>query len=114
LARFELGLWRVLLKKIDPRAAQRLVRTLLATETIDVEQMRRLQGAGFSADIALRTSILVRESCRTVLHDDPEWFQQYRSMHVLLALLAFRAPAEHYLSFAAFSAVDQTVRPLAA
>jgi hypothetical protein len=112
LARFELGLWTVLLKKGDRRAAERLVRTLLADDTIHVERMGRLQGAGFTADIALRTSILVRESCHTVLRGDPQWFQQYRSMHVLLALLALQSPVDHYLSFAVFSAVAQTVRPL--
>jgi hypothetical protein len=57
--------------------------------------------------------VLIRESCGTVARGDPSWFGQYRSMHGLLALLALRRPADHYLSFAVFSALESAPHAIA-
>jgi hypothetical protein len=111
--RFELGVWRALLKNSDPKAAQALVAQLLARETIDIELAEKFKDEGLTVEVALKSSMLVRESCQAVIDGDKSWFGQYRSMHALLALLALRSPGDHYLSFAVFSAVAPCAQLLA-
>ncbi len=113
LVRFELAIWTVLLEKADRNVAQGLVGRLLANERIDAKVMRRFEGKGLAIQVALRSSMLIRESCRTVTRGDKHWFNQYRAMHVLLALLAFQSSASHYLSFAVFLAVAPTATSMA-
>jgi hypothetical protein len=57
--------------------------------------------------------MLVRDACRSVSHDVPVWFEQYRSMHALLALLAIHSRPNQHLSFAVFSAYGSVVQQIA-
>ena len=111
--RLELGIWTVLLRQTDRKVAQTLVAKLLARETIDSEVTISFKRRGPAIEVALQSSVLIRESCRAVARGDASWFDQYRSMHGLLALLALRRPADHYLSFAVFSAVESAPHAVA-
>jgi len=102
--RLELGIWTVLLKQLDRKMAEALVQELLARETIRSEMA--FKGGGPTVAVVVQSSALIRESCRAATRGDPAWFDQYRSLHALLALLAIRRREDHYLSVAVFRALQ--------
>jgi hypothetical protein len=107
--RLEVGIWTVLLKQAEPRVAEALVRELLTRETIGPGTGLAFKGNGQGIDAALQGSMKIRDASRAVADGDDSWFEQYRAMHTLLALLALRRPEDHYLSFAVFAAVPPAV-----
>jgi Zn-dependent peptidase ImmA (M78 family) len=107
--RLEVGIWTVLLKQAEPRVAEALVRELLTRETIGPGTGLAFKGNGQGIDTALQSSLKIRDASRAVADGDDSWFEQYRAMHTLLALLALRRPEDHYLSFAVFAAVPPAV-----
>jgi Zn-dependent peptidase ImmA (M78 family) len=112
--RLEMGIWTVLLRQAERDLAEKLVQELLAHETISSELTVAFQGRGQAIDVALQSSAMIRESCRAVTRGDASWFEQYRSMHALLALLALRRPEDQFLSFAVFSVVQPAPTGVAA
>ncbi len=104
--RLELGIWTVLLKKLDRKVAEALVQELLARERIGSEVRRAFRGSAPTGAVVVQSSALIRESCRIATRGYAAWFDQYRSMHALLALLAIRRPEDHYLSLAVLRALQ--------
>jgi Zn-dependent peptidase ImmA (M78 family) len=104
--RLELGIWTVLLKQVDRKVVEAFVQELLARARIGSEVEAAFKESGPTVAVVVQSSALIRESCRAVTRDDTAWFDQYRSMHALLALLAIGRPEDHYLSFAVFRALN--------
>jgi hypothetical protein len=107
LARLELGIWQALLEEALGAAA-------LIDEFLTDEQVRAVGVSQASATtIARQSSTLVREACRTASRDIEGWFEQYRCMHALLALLGIHSCPNQHLSFAVFSAYGSLVEQIA-
>lgn len=107
LVRLEIGIWTVLLKQAEPRVGAALVRELLTRETVHADTRSAFSRSDQAIDTALQSSLKIREVCRAVAQSDYCWFQQYRAMHMLFALLALRRPEDHYLSFAVFDVLTR-------
>jgi hypothetical protein len=109
LVRLEVGIWTAALKQADPRVAAALVRELLTKEAIASETVVAFRGDSLAVEMVFQSAMKLRDACRAVTHGDPCWFEQYRAMHALLAMLALRRPEDHYLSLTVFAAVAQAL-----